>query len=265
MKTNSKIILVVLITALAIVVFVWTYIKKGKTKKEALDFKVQKELEQPNQAANSAVKPSSPTTEQPTVRKDDKVSDESVASPEKKSLEIISIELDKGINKRNFEYVMNYQGHIVRGSYKDALLPLDYSGSPINLLTKKHNGVVFKVTASMYNPSLRKERKVYKSEADQGQLAKSQKMRMSTKAGAVTQKTGAINMKEPFIVIGNKKIVDIKPLSIILSISKEDETVLQWKMVDLLTGDVYNGIKGFKEADGAAYKEGDLSKKIYYL
>lgn len=275
MKTNPKIALVVLITALAIAVFVWAYIKKGQAKKEAI---APKETQEPEDTMQLAVEPVDPIVEQTTTTKDGNIPSKSATPPAvedtSNSLEILSIEVKYDPYRRAFDYTMNYQGSIVKGIYNDALLP-DFNGQPATLLREQHNGAIFEVIASSFSPAIRNgsygsteptqlytfdqpDIKEYSVSTKGGatQVGTAKISSTSTKGGA----EGEVSIFDSF-TLGQ---VQTKPNSVMLSINKADQEVLQWKMVDLITGDIYNGIKGFEES-GAAYKEGDLSKKVYYL
>lgn len=264
MKTNPKIALVVLITALAIAVFVWAYIKKGQAKKEAI---APKETQEPEDTMQLAVEPVDPIVEQTTTTKQGDIPSKSATPPAvedpSNSLEIVSIEVKYDAYRRAFDYTMNYQGSIVTGSYNDALLP-DYNGQPATLVREEKNGAIFEVIASTFSPSIREET-AYKTEP--AVQLKGQTSNTSTKLGATQVTSTSTSTKggtEQSLLLDTKQAIYQRPNSVMLSINIGDEEVLQWKMVDLITGDIYNGIKGFEEA-GAAYKEGDLSKKVYYL
>ncbi|MGH1338723.1 MAG: hypothetical protein ACRBFS_21595 [Aureispira sp.] len=244
MKKDPKVILVVLITACALAVFVWMYIQKGKNKNMASESST-KEAATPDQTAYLAVEPIDPILE--TVAE---TTAAATSAPSKNALELLTIAIPAYSKElRAFDYVMNYEGAIVKGNYNDSLLP-DYGGQTELMKQVAKNGAVFEIRASSYSPSVKTAYEIEKMQAVKDSS-------VSNKSGA--SKKGAVAPFRPIVL--NKRAQ--KPNSVYLTISRNDN-LLKWKMVDLLTGAIYTGIKGFEKV-AAAYKEGDLSKKVYYL
>lgn len=237
MKKDPKIILVVLITALALAVFVWSFIKKNKKEETTAESSTTNSVQE--QDAYLAVEPTNTPQEK------------TVPVPLKTALDVVTIEVPTYEPElRAFEYIMNHQGTIVQGSYNDSMLP-DYEGQAESVRREEKNGTVFEVKVSSYTISAATNA----GEADEQNSKKGIVVPVSSKIGA--QKKGATI--RPIKI--NK--VSQTPNSAVLTITKGG-AVLKWKMIDLVTGAVYNGIQGFEEA-GAAHKEGDSSKKVYYL
>jgi hypothetical protein len=266
MQPKYKIGLVVFITVLALSVFIWSYFKKGedtakKDKMEDLadasnetptsDEETAANNEKANDEATLAVMPDSYT--------EDEVLTKSIPAPTTSATPLISIDIPKySVERRAFDYTMNYNGQLVKGVYADPLLKdRKYSGGAIELLNEYKNGVYFKVSVSSHVPS--KPTRILntgvQAEANL-QVLSSKKNKMSGKPSSVRIDTLATEQKEqiPQKVVAN---------SVMLVISK-GEQVLRWKMVDLTTGTIYVGIPNSPH-EGAAYIEGDLSKEVHYL